>query len=38
VAAAGSQFVRKQAEKRVGLICRPTKIVSWDHAKLGGTY
>jgi hypothetical protein len=38
VATAGSQFVRKQAEKRVGLICRPTKIVSWDHAKLGGTY
>lgn len=38
VAAAGSQFVRKQAAKRVGLICRPTKIVSWDHSKLGGAY
>jgi general stress protein 26 len=33
-----SQFARLQAPKRVGLICRPTKIVSWDHAKLGGTY
>jgi PPOX class probable F420-dependent enzyme len=38
VATAGSQFVRLQAPKRVGLICRPTKIISWDHAKLGGTY
>lgn len=38
VATAGSQFVRLQAPKRVGLICRPTKIVSWDHSKLGGTY
>lgn len=38
IATAGSQFVRLQAPKRVGLICRPTKIVSWDHAKLGGAY
>jgi len=38
VATAGSQFVRLQAPKRVGLVCRPTKIVSWDHAKLGGAY
>jgi general stress protein 26 len=38
VATAASQFVRLQAPKRVGLVCRPTKIVSWDHAKLGGTY
>jgi PPOX class probable F420-dependent enzyme len=38
VATAGSQFARLQAPKRVGLVCRPTKIVSWDHAKLGGTY
>jgi PPOX class probable F420-dependent enzyme len=38
VATAGSQFVRAQAPKRVGLVCRPTKIVSWDHSKLGGTY
>lgn len=38
VATAGSQFVRRQAAKRVGLVLRPTKIVSWDHAKLGGAY
>ena len=38
IATAGSQFVRLQAPKRVGLVCRPTKIVSWDHSKLGGTY
>jgi PPOX class probable F420-dependent enzyme len=37
-ATSGSQFVRLQAPKRVGLVCRPTKIVSWDHSKLGGTY
>lgn len=38
VATSASQFVRLQAPKRVGLVCRPTKIVSWDHGKLGGTY
>jgi PPOX class probable F420-dependent enzyme len=38
VATAGSQFVRAQAPKRVGLVCRPTKIVSWDHSKLDGAY
>lgn len=38
VATAGSQFVRLQAPKRIGLVCRPTKIVSWDHSKLGGAY
>jgi PPOX class probable F420-dependent enzyme len=38
VATAATQFVRLQAAKRVGLVCTPTKIVSWDHAKLGGTY
>jgi PPOX class probable F420-dependent enzyme len=37
-ATAASQFVRLQAPKRVGLICRPTRIVSWDHSKLGSTY
>jgi PPOX class probable F420-dependent enzyme len=31
-------IVRKQAEKRVGLTFRPTRIVTWDHAKLGGAY
>lgn len=31
-------FLRKQATKRVGLRFMPTKVVSWDHSKLGGTY
>jgi hypothetical protein len=31
-------MVRAQAQKRVGLTFRPTRIVSWDHTKLGGTY
>lgn len=38
IATSASQFVRLQVPKRVGLICRPTKIVSWDHAKLSGAY
>jgi general stress protein 26 len=38
VATSASQFIRVQAEKRVGLLFIPTKIVSWDHAKLGGSY
>jgi PPOX class probable F420-dependent enzyme len=38
VATAATQFVRLQAPKRVGLVCTPTKIVSWDHRKLGGAY
>ncbi|MER7859053.1 pyridoxamine 5'-phosphate oxidase family protein [Amycolatopsis japonica] len=33
-----SGFIGNQAPKRIGLIFRPTKIVSWDHTKLGGTY
>jgi general stress protein 26 len=37
-ATSASQFIRAQAEKRVGLVFTPTNIVSWDHAKLGGTY
>lgn len=31
-------MVRQQAQKRVGLTFRPTRIVSWDHTKLGGSY
>lgn len=31
-------FVTKQAAKRVGLRFRPTRIISWDHGKLGGVY
>jgi PPOX class probable F420-dependent enzyme len=30
--------VRAQAPKRVGMRFRPTRIVTWDHRKLGGTY
>jgi general stress protein 26 len=29
---------REQARKRVGLTFRPTRVVSWDHSKLGGGY
>jgi PPOX class probable F420-dependent enzyme len=31
-------MVAKQAQKRVGLIFVPTRVVSWDHRKLHGTY
>ncbi len=30
--------MRAQAEKRTAIRVRPTKIVSWDHRKLGGVY
>jgi PPOX class probable F420-dependent enzyme len=30
--------VMKQAAKRVGLRFTPTRVVSWDHRKLGGRY
>lgn len=30
--------VLRQAQKRVALRFRPTRIVSWDHRKLGGAY
>ena len=33
-----TSMVEKQAPKRVGLRFKPTKIVSWDHSKLGGAY
>ena len=32
------EAVAKQAQKRVGLTFRPTRTVTWDHRKLGGTY
>jgi len=35
---AAKEAFREQAKKRVGLTFRPTKIVSWDHRKLGGAY
>jgi PPOX class probable F420-dependent enzyme len=31
-------MVASQAPKRVGLTFVPTRMVSWDHRKLGGTY
>src|SRR4051812_10637254 len=31
-------MVEKQAQKRVGLHFKPTRVVSWDHGKLGGAY
>ena len=37
-AEAAKEMFREQAKKRVGLIFRPTRIVTWDHRKLGGTY
>ena len=29
---------RDQAPKRVGMTFEPTRIVTWDHRKLGGVY
>jgi PPOX class probable F420-dependent enzyme len=31
-------MIAKQAPKRIGLTFTPTRIVSWDHRKLGGSY
>jgi len=31
-------FIGKTAAKRVAILIRPEKIVSWDHRKLGGGY
>jgi PPOX class probable F420-dependent enzyme len=33
-----ASMVEGQAPKRIGLTFHPTRIVSWDHGKLGGTY
>ena len=32
------EMVEKQAPKRIGMRFTPTRTVSWDHRKLGGTY
>jgi hypothetical protein len=32
------EMIAKQARKRVGLRFVPSRVVSWDHGKLGGTY
>ena len=31
-------MIAAQAPKRIGLTFTPTRIVTWDHSKLGGTY
>ena len=33
-----SEMIAEQAPKRVGLTFIPTRTVTWDHTKLGGTY
>jgi hypothetical protein len=33
-----TDMVAAQAPKRVGLRFTPTRVVSWDHSKLGGAY
>jgi hypothetical protein len=32
------KMVASQAPKRVGLRFIPSRVVSWDHRKLGGVY
>jgi Pyridoxamine 5'-phosphate oxidase len=32
------EMIAKQARKRVGLRFVPSRVVSWDHRKLGGAY
>ena len=32
------EMIAQQAPKRVGLTFHPTRTVTWDHRKLGGTY
>ena len=32
------EMVAAQARKRVGLRFVPSRVVSWDHRKLGGVY
>ena len=32
------EMVGKQAQKRVGLTFAPSRVVTWDHRKLGGSY
>ncbi len=32
------EMVAAQAQKRVGLRFVPSRVVTWDHRKLGGVY
>ena len=36
--AEAKEAFREQASKRVGLLFKPRRVVSWDHRKLGGAY
>lgn len=38
VSAPAMEFIRKQAQKRLGVVIDVEKTVSWDHTKLGGAY
>lgn len=38
LAAEVREMVEAQARKRVGLRFLPTRVATWDHRKLGGTY
>ncbi|GAA4863210.1 pyridoxamine 5'-phosphate oxidase family protein [Saccharopolyspora rosea] len=33
-----TELLRRRAAKRVGLRFTPTRTITWDHRKLGGTY
>jgi hypothetical protein len=35
---AADAVIANTAAKRVAILIRPEKTVSWDHRKLGGTY
>jgi PPOX class probable F420-dependent enzyme len=35
---AAREALRRTAEKRVVIRCRPGRVISWDHRKLGGMY
>jgi PPOX class probable F420-dependent enzyme len=35
---AADAVIAKTAAKRVAILIRPEKVVSWDHGKLGGAY
>ena len=33
-----AEVVQKTAAKRVCIVIKPERVVSWDHRKVGGTY
>jgi PPOX class probable F420-dependent enzyme len=36
--AEGEALIRERAKKRIAIRITPEKVISWDHAKLGGGY